>query len=70
MVRMVPDVMVHKFNTSVGEGGGGKEKKVSIIGVLENKPGPTRDQYGIDTLSMVVSIVRRTCFVVVGPLGL
>ena len=35
MVRMVPDVIVHKSNKSIDEGGDGKDKKVSIIGVLQ-----------------------------------
>ena len=65
---MVPDMMVHKYDTLVGEGGGGKGKKVFIIGVLEKNPKPTEDKYGMDTLSMVTSIVERTCFGVVNPL--
>ena len=66
---MVPNVMVHKSDTSVGKGGGGKHKKVSIIGVFENKPRPTKDKYGMGTLLMLVSIVRRTCSSVSNPLG-
>ena len=69
MVRMVPDMMVHKSDTSVDKGGGGEEKKVSVTGMLANKPEPTIDKDGMDTLSMVVSIVRRTCSDVVSPLG-
>ena len=41
MVEMVPYVMVHKSYTSFGEGGGGKDKKVPIIGVLTKNTGPT-----------------------------
>ena len=69
MVRMVLDVMVHKYDTLVNEGGGGKDKKVSVIGVLENKPETTKDNDGIDTLSMVVSTLGSTCSGVVGPFG-
>ena len=58
---MLPDVIMHKYNILVGEGGGGKDKKVSIIRVLGNNPRPTVDKDGMDTLSMVVSIVGRTC---------
>ena len=54
---MLPDVIVHRSNISFGEGGGGKDKKVFIIGALENKPEPMKDREGMDTLLMVVSIV-------------
>ena len=66
---MVPDVMVHKSDISVGEGGGGKDKKVSIKRALENNSGPMTDMDGMDTLSMVVSIVGRTCSSVSSPFG-
>ena len=69
MVIMVLDVIVHKYDTSIGVGGGGKEKKVSFIGVLENKTEPTIDKDGMDMLSMVVSIVGMICSNVVGPFG-
>ena len=58
---MLPDVIVHKSNMSVSKGGGGKEKKVFIIGALESKPRPKADGDVMDTLSMVVSIVGRKC---------
>ena len=61
--------MVHKYNASVIVGGGDKDKKVSVIGVLENNPGPTVDKEGMDTLSVVELIVGRTCSVVASPLG-
>ena len=64
---MVPDVIVHKSNMSVDIGGGGKDKKVSVIGVLENKPEPTIDKEGMDVMSMEVSMVGRTCSSVFGP---
>ena len=60
---------MHKFDMSVGEGGGGKDKKVSVNRVLENKPGTTTYREGMETLSMVVSIVGRTCSSVVNHLG-
>ena len=66
---MLPDVRVHKSDISDNEGGGGKDKKVFIIGALENKPEPMTYMDGIDTISMVVSIVGRTCFDVAGPFG-
>ena len=68
-VETLPDMIVHKFDISVGEGGGGTDKKVSIKGVLENNPGSMEYMESMDTLLMVVSIVGRTCFGVVGPLG-
>ena len=61
--------MGHKSDTLVGIGGGGKDKKVAVIGVLVNKLGPTIDKYGMDMLLMVVSIIKRTCFEVDDPLG-
>ena len=67
MVGMVSDVIVHKYDTSFGEGGGGKVKKVSSIRVFAKNLGPTIDKDGMDTLSMVLSIVGRTCSDVVGP---
>ena len=60
---------MHKSDISVDERGGSKDKKVSVIGALENKPEPMTDRDGMDTLSMVVLIVRRTCFDVASPLG-
>ena len=69
MVEMVPDVIVHKFDTSIGVGEGGKDKKVFVIGVLASRLEPTVDKDGMDMFLMVVSIVRRTCFSVVSPLG-
>ena len=59
---MLPDVIVHKYNILVGEGGGGMEKNVSFIGALENNPRLATDMEGMDTSSMVVSIVGRMCF--------
>ena len=70
MVEMVLDLIVHKSKTSVGVGRGGKARNVSIIGVLEKNIEPTVEKDGIDTLSMVDLIVRRTCFSVIVPLGL
>ena len=58
MVRMVPDVMVHKYDTLVNEGGGGKDKKVSVIGVLENKPKPTTDKDGMDMVLIDMEVVN------------
>ena len=62
---MVPDVIVHKFNTSIGVGGGRKDKKVSIIGVFVNKLKPTTDKEGMDAFSMV----GRMCSGVAIPFG-
>ena len=66
---MILDVIVHKYDISFGEGGGGKDKKVSGIGVLVNKSVPSEDRDGMDTLSMVVLIVGRTCSGVAIPFG-
>ena len=66
---MVLDVIVHKFVVSVRKGRGGKYGKVSPIGVLENSPRPTIDMEGMDTLSMVVSMVGMTCSDEAGPYG-
>ena len=51
--------MVQKSDMIVIEGGGGRDKKVSIKGALVNRPGPTVDRKGMDTLSMVVSMIGR-----------
>ena len=67
MVGMVPNVIVHKSDTSVGEGGGGKDKKVPIIGVLTKNTGPTTNNDEIDALSMAVSTLRRACYYVSVP---
>ena len=66
---MLPNMIVHKYNISFEEGGGGKEKKVSINGALENNHGRTSDREGLETLSMVFSTAGRTCYRVFGPLG-
>ena len=54
---MVLDVIVHKSVVLLSVGGGGKDGKVSTMGVLRNNTEPTTDKEGIDTLSMVVSMV-------------
>ena len=64
---MLLDVIVHKSNMPVREGGGGRDKKVSIKGVLVKRPDPMTYKEGMDTLSMVVLIIGRTCSRVVGP---
>ena len=64
---MLLKVIVHKFDTSIGIGGHGKDKKVSVIGVLVNKPEPRTNKHGMDTLFMVVSIVKRMCSGVLTP---
>ena len=51
------------------KGGCGKDKKVPIMGVLENKLGPMEYRDGMETLSMVALIVGRTCSDVVIPFG-
>ena len=61
--------MVHKYDMLSIEGGGGKDKKVLIKGVLVNMLGPMTDREGMDTLSMVVLMIGRTCSGVAGPLG-
>ena len=67
---MLSDVIAHKYDILVIEGGGGRDKKVSVKGALVKRPRPMTYMEGIKTLSMVVSIVGRTCSRVVGPLGL
>ena len=52
-------MIVHKSDISVGEGGVGKEKKVFVIGELEKNSEKTTYRDGMDTMSMVVSIVGR-----------
>ena len=64
---MIPDLIVQKSDISVDEGGVGKNKKVSVIGALENKLGPMTDRDGMETLLMVVLILGRTCYGVVDP---
>ena len=51
---MLPNVIVHKYDISVAEGGGGEEKNVSINGALENKLRPTTYREGMEIHSMVV----------------
>ena len=63
------DVILHKSTMTVGVGGGGKDGKVSIIGVLENKLGITLDKEGMEMLSMVVSMVGMMCLDVASPCG-
>ena len=58
---MLLDVIVHKFDMSVVEGGGGRDKKVSIKEALVNRNEPMVDRKGMDTLLMVVLIIGRTC---------
>ena len=66
---MLPDVIVHRSDISFSEGGVVKDKKLYAVGAYLNKHGPTSNKDGMDTLFMVVSIVKRTCFHVVNPLG-
>ena len=54
---------------SVDKGGGGKDKKVSVNGPLQNNPGEKIEREGMETLSMVVSTVGRTYSRVVSFLG-
>ena len=58
---MVLDEIKHKLVVSVGTVGGGRDGKVSAISTSTNNPSPTTDKDGIDTLSMVVSMVGMTC---------
>ena len=69
MVGMVLDAIVHKSNILVSEGGGGKDKKVSVIGVLAIRLETIVDKDGMDTVSMVELIVRRMCYGVADSLG-
>ena len=66
---MLLDVIAQKYDMLVIKGGGRSDIKVSIKGALVNRPRPMTDREGMDTLSMMVSIVGRTCFGVVYPLG-
>ena len=45
--RMLPEVMVIKYDISVDEGRGGKDKNVSILEALENNPLPMEDKDGM-----------------------
>ena len=60
---------MQKYNISFIEGGGGRDKKVPVKGALVNMLGPMTDRKGMDTLSMVVLMIGRTCSGVAGPLG-
>ena len=64
---MLLNVIVHKSNTSIGGGGGGKYRRVSVIGVLEKNIGSIVDKDGMVALSMEILIVGKTCSIVVGP---
>ena len=57
---MVLDERTQKSIVSFSSGGGGKNEKVTVIGVLENNPGPTAYKEGMAMLSMVVSMVGMT----------
>ena len=69
MVGMVLNAIMHKYDMSVDEGGGGKDKNVCVKGVLVNMPMPKIDKDGMDTMSMVELIVRSMCFGMVKTLG-
>ena len=62
---MLPDVIVCKYDISIDKGGGGKDKKVSIKGALENKPRITIDREAME----MMSIIGRTCSGVAAPFG-
>ena len=64
---MVVDEIVHNSVVLVGVGGGGIYGKVFAIGASANNLGPTTDKEGMETLSMVVSMVGMTCSSVVSP---
>ena len=64
---MVLDERTHKSVVSVGSGGGGKDGKVAVIGVLANNPKPTADKEGIATIWMEVSMIRLTWYGVANP---
>ena len=49
--------------------GEGKEKKMSVKGVLVKRIGPMKRRESMDTLSMAVSIIARKFYGVVGSLG-
>ena len=66
---MVLDEIINKSTMSVGTVGGGRDRKVSTIGDSKNNIGPTTDKDGMDTLSMVVSMVKMTSFGVASPCG-
>ena len=63
-------MIVQKYDTSVSIDGGGKEKRLYVIGVLEKRPGPITEKDGMDTLSMVEMTVKRMCFGMSDPIGL
>ena len=60
---------MYKYDMSADKVGSRREKKVSIKGVLVKRPEPTTYREGMDMLSMVVSIIGRTCFAMVSHLG-
>ena len=64
---MLPVVIVHRSDISFEGGRGCKDKKVSIIGVLEKKLGPTTDKDGMDALSMEMLTVVWMCFSMSSP---
>ena len=69
MVGMLLDEIVHNSTMSVSMGGGNRDGKVSAIGTSTKNTSPIVDNDGMDTLSMVVSMVGMTCFDVANPCG-
>ena len=61
-------MMVHKYDMSVVERGGERDKKVFVKGALVNRPRPMTDKEGMDMFLIVVSIIGRTCSGVLSPL--
>ena len=51
---MLPDVVVHKSEIVVIQGGGGRDKKVFVKGSLVNRTGLMEDMEGMEMLSKVV----------------
>ena len=62
-------MIVHKYDTSVNEYEGVKDKNMSVKGALVKRLGPMKTREGMDTLLMAMSIVGRTFSSVVGSLG-
>ena len=66
---MVLDESMHKSEFFLGDDGGGKDGKASVMEVSMNNPGPTAIKGGTIMLLMEVSMVGMTLAGTASPCG-